>query len=137
VRKREAECGSHLYKQTAPLLRGVGSFERILFLLVFLSSVTFATPQVVRVDGSIFDASGVPVSASKDIQIKAYDAATGGSLLWTSDVYTAAVSTARFTINMDAASGSSPSLVSQIGSRTSAQGIYFQIEVDSGAANAC
>ncbi|MBS1983543.1 MAG: hypothetical protein JST16_05165 [Bdellovibrionales bacterium] len=78
---------------------------------------------------------GNPVTGSKDIQIKAYDGATGGTLLWTSNVYTTSLNTGRFTINMDAASGSSPSLVTEIGSRTSAQGIYFQIEVDSGAAN--
>ncbi|MBS1983220.1 MAG: hypothetical protein JST16_03530 [Bdellovibrionales bacterium] len=107
----------------------------MLFFLVFLSRISFATPQVVRVDGSIFDASGAPLSTNKDIQIKAYDAVSGGTPLWTSNVSTAVVNVGRFTINMDAASGSSPSLVTQIGLRTSGQGIYFQIEVDSGAAN--
>ncbi|MBS1983099.1 MAG: hypothetical protein JST16_02910 [Bdellovibrionales bacterium] len=76
----------------------------------------------------------MPVTASKDVQIKAYDAASGGSLLWTSSVYNTAVSAGKFTINLDAASGS-PSLVDRLGERTTSQAIYFQIEVDSGAAN--
>lgn len=105
------------------------------FLGLLVSFSASATPQAVRVDGSIFDAAGSPVTANRDIQIKAYDAPTGGNLLWTSDTYNAAVSSGRFTINLDAASGSAPSLVSQIGSRTSAESIYFQVEVDSGAAN--
>ncbi|MBS1983119.1 MAG: hypothetical protein JST16_03010 [Bdellovibrionales bacterium] len=99
-----------------------------------LPGVAWATPQVIRVDGSVFDSAGAPVTASKDIQIKAYDAASGGTLLWTSSVYNTSVSSGRFTINLDAAAGS-PSLVDRLGERTPSQAIYFQIEVDSGAAN--
>ncbi|MBS1983112.1 MAG: hypothetical protein JST16_02975 [Bdellovibrionales bacterium] len=94
----------------------------------------WATPQVIRVDGSVFDSAGAPVTAGKDIQIKAYDAATAGTLLWTSSVYNTSVSSGRFTINLDAAAGS-PSLVDRLGERTASQAVYFQIEVDSGAAN--
>ncbi|MBS1983120.1 MAG: hypothetical protein JST16_03015 [Bdellovibrionales bacterium] len=93
-----------------------------------------ATPQVIRVDGSVFDSTGAPVTASKDIQIKAYDAATAGTLLWTSSVFNTSVSSGRFTINLDAAAGS-PSLVDRLGERAASQAVYFQIEVDSGAAN--
>lgn len=103
--------------------------------VALLSFRVLATPQIIRVDGSIFDSAGAPMTSNKDIQIKAYDAATGGTLLWTSDVYNSAITSGRFTANMDAASGSTPSLVTQIGARTAAQGIYLQVEVDSGAAN--
>ena len=135
---RKHECGSYYNKYDAPLLKTRTGFEFILSLiiavLVVLPVSAWATPQIIRVDGSVFDNAGVPVTASKDIQIKAYDAASGGSLLWTSSVYNTAVSTGKFTINLDAAAGS-PSLVDRFGERTASQAIYFQIEVDSGAAN--
>jgi hypothetical protein len=44
------------------------------------------------------------------------------------------VNAGRFTINLDASTGS-PSLSQQLSSQTASTGIYFQIEVDSGAAN--
>lgn len=112
------------------------TFFRISFLclIVAASATSQATPQIIRVDGSVFDSAGVPVTANKDIEVKAYDAANAGSLLWTSSVYNTAVSAGRFTINLDAAAGS-PSLVDRLGERTTGQAIYFQIEVDSGAAN--
>ena len=119
------------------LLKARLFFEVLSFgflLLALLPATSHATSQIIRVDGSIFDNAGVPVAASKDIQIKAYDAASGGSLLWTSSVYNTAVSTGKFTINLDAAAGS-PTLVDRFGERTASQAIYFQIEVDSGAAN--
>lgn len=109
----------------------------VCFLLAIAtySAATFATPQILRVDGSLFESTGAPATSSKDIQIKAYDATSGGTLLWTSNVYTTSVAAGRFTINMDASSGSVPSLVTQIALRTSAQALYFQIEVDSGVDN--
>jgi hypothetical protein len=124
------------YRLPFELLRARGLlFQIFVFLSFWLPSAAQGTPSVARVDGSIFDSLGAPITGSKDIQIKVYDAASGGSLLWTSDVYTAVASTGHFTINMNAASGSSPSLVAQIGQLTASQGIYFQIEVDSGTAN--
>lgn len=93
-----------------------------------------ATPQVMRVDGSLFDNSGLPLTAGKDIQIKTYDAASGGTLLWTSTVYNTNVVGGKFTVNLNAASGS-PSLVDRLAAAGSAQGMYFQIEVDTGVAN--
>ena len=107
----------------------------LLLILSFVALKAFASPQTVRVDGSVFDSTGNPTTGNSDIRIKAYDAASGGTLLWTSNVYNAAINVGRFTINLDAASGSSPSLVAQIGARTTGQGIYFQVEVDSGAAD--
>ncbi|MBS1982884.1 MAG: hypothetical protein JST16_01825 [Bdellovibrionales bacterium] len=124
-------------KTSPPLLKARLFIEFLSFaflLLGLLPSVAQATPQVIRVDGSVFDSTGSPITASQDIQIKAYDAASGGTLLWTSSVYNTSVSSGRFTINLDAAAGS-PSLVDRFGERTASQAIYFQIEVDSGAAN--
>ncbi|MBS1983237.1 MAG: DUF1566 domain-containing protein [Bdellovibrionales bacterium] len=124
------------------LLTSVDGFvarnQGVRYALLFLSFVAlkaFATPKMVRIDGSVFDSMGSPITENRDIRIKAYDAATGGTLLWTSDVYNATINVGRFTINLDAASGSSPSLVTQVGERTAGQGIYFQVEVDSGAAD--
>ena len=105
-----------------------------LSLIGALPTVAFATPQIIRIDGSIFDDTGVPVTANKDIRISAYAAATGGSALWTSSVYNTAVTSGKFTLNLDASAGS-PSLVDKLGERLASQSIYFQIEVDSGAAN--
>lgn len=126
----------------ALVLKARGPCEFVFFFLIaaafvvaaVLPEIAWATPQIIRVDGSVFDAAGAPVTASKDIQIKAYDSASGGTLLWTSDVYNTAVTSGKFTINLDAAAGS-PSLVDRLGERTTSQAIYFQIEVDSGAAN--
>ncbi|MBS1985607.1 MAG: hypothetical protein JST16_15700 [Bdellovibrionales bacterium] len=100
----------------------------------FASFPAFATPQIVRVDGSIFDTAGLPITTNKDIRISAYAAATGGSALWTSSVYNTPLSSGRFTINLDASSGS-PSLSSRIGALAASASIWFEIEVDSGAAN--
>lgn len=131
---------SRVDKHCAPRLRperhrGSGVRLRHAVVVALLSSLSaLATPKIVRVDGSIFDSSGSPTTGSKDIQIKAYDAASGGSLLWTSSTYNTTVSSGRFTISMDASTGS-PSLVDRIGARASAEAIYFQIEVDSDAAN--
>ena len=132
---RKHECGSFFQKRG--ILNSTCVFELIFSLLLVsigFSDSAFATPQVIRVDGSIFDSSGVPTTGNKDIQIKAYDAVSGGSLLWTSSAYNTVVTTGKFTINLDAAAGS-PSLVDRFGERTASQAIYFQIEVDSGAAN--
>lgn len=94
-----------------------------------------ATPQVLRVDGAIFDADGLPLTVNRDVQIRAFDAATGGTALWSSVVQNVPVAAGRFSLLLDAAAGSSPSLLERISERSSSQGIYFQIEVDSGAAN--
>ncbi|MBS1983243.1 MAG: hypothetical protein JST16_03645, partial [Bdellovibrionales bacterium] len=119
-----------------PISNGLVRLSRaILLALTFVATSAEATPKIVRIDGSIFDASGSPFTGNKDVQITAYDAASGGSLLWTSAVSNVVVSSGRFTLNLDAASGSSPSLVARIGERTAGQAIYFQVEVDSGTAN--
>jgi alpha-tubulin suppressor-like RCC1 family protein len=93
-----------------------------------------ATPQIMRIEGSLFDSSGVPYTGSKDIRVKAYDAATAGTLLWTSSVSNTSVSNGRYSLALDATTGS-PTLVERIGARTAGQSIYFEIEVDTGAAN--
>lgn len=93
-----------------------------------------ATSQLLRVDGSIFDAAGAPLTTSKDIQMKAYDAPTGGSLLWTSSVYNTTVASGRFSLALDASSGS-PNLAERLAERSASQAIYLQISIDSGTAN--
>ncbi|MBS1983199.1 MAG: hypothetical protein JST16_03425 [Bdellovibrionales bacterium] len=103
-------------------------------LAMLLCTTAHASPQLVRVDGSIFDSAGLPMSATKDIQIKAYSAATGGSALWTSSVYTTTISTGRFTINLDASTGS-PNLVQRLAALNNGGAVYFEIIYDSGAAN--
>lgn len=104
----------------------------IAFSFIALKAAS-ATPQVVRVDGSIFDATGVPLSTNKDIQIQAYDAATGGSLLWTSAVYNTVIANGRFTVNMNAAAGT-PTLSQRVGGVASSGAIWFEVHYDTGTA---
>ena len=103
-------------------------------LLVFVSWTSQGASQVVRIDGSLFDNTGIPVTGTRDIQIKAYDASTAGSLLWTSSVYTPSISTGKFSIDLDASSGA-PSLTQRLLDTASGGQVWFQIEYDTGATN--
>ncbi|MBS1985589.1 MAG: hypothetical protein JST16_15605 [Bdellovibrionales bacterium] len=94
-----------------------------------------ATPLVAKVMGSLYDSAGLPNSTAKDIQIKLYSAASGGSLLWTSSVYnTSMFAPGRFSIAIDASSGS-PTLVQALSDILPTGNAWFQIIVDSAAAN--
>ncbi|MBS1983200.1 MAG: hypothetical protein JST16_03430 [Bdellovibrionales bacterium] len=93
-----------------------------------------ASPLVVRVDGAMFDEFGVPVTGARDIQIRAYDDAQAGTLLWTSNVYTATLNEGRFSVPMDGSTGS-PSLAYYLSTYASSAAVYFEITYDAGAAN--
>lgn len=103
---------------------------RLLAVCLIASSIVHATPQVIRVRGSLFDSSGVPYSGSKSITVKAYNAATGGTALWTSAPLTVTVSSGRFMLSLDATSGS-PSLLQRVYERTSSEKLWFEILVGS------
>ncbi|MBS1984979.1 MAG: hypothetical protein JST16_12490 [Bdellovibrionales bacterium] len=92
---------------------------------------SFATPQSIRVDGAVYDAAGLPVTGTHSMVVRAYDAATGGSLLWTSSTYSSVILGAggKFTINLDATTGS-PNLVQQMAASASSGGVYFEISYD-------
>lgn len=93
-----------------------------------------ATPQSIRIDGAIFDASGLPLTVSRDLQVKAYDVATGGTALWTSNTSIATMDNGRFTIHLDPTTGS-PSLVQRLADLPAGGAIYFEIIYDAGTAN--
>lgn len=93
-----------------------------------------AAPQTLRIDGSLFNASGAPITGSRDIQIKAFDAATGGSAVWTSSVYNTSVSGGRFSIALDATADTT-SLTSRLAAKAASGEIWFEIHYDTGTAN--
>lgn len=99
-----------------------------------LTTLAHASPQTMRIEGSLFSSAGIPFTGSKDLQVKAYAAATGGSALWTSAAANTTVTSGRYSLSLDASSGN-PSLVSVIAARTSGQAIYYEVVVDSGTAN--
>lgn len=115
-------------ERPAPLLRAA-----CLFAALFCAQVS-ATPQIVRVDGSVFNATGVPFTGTSDIQIKVYDASTAGNLLWTSSVYAASVTSGRFSIPLDTTdtSVSSPSLASRMSTAAASDAFWFEIHYDVG-----
>ncbi|MBS1984932.1 MAG: hypothetical protein JST16_12255 [Bdellovibrionales bacterium] len=100
-------------------------------LAFFIVMKVFATPQIVRVDGAVYDAAGLPVTGVHSMVVKAYDAASGGTLLWTSNTYGSVVLGAggKFTVNLDATTGS-PNLVRQMAASASSGGVYFEISYD-------
>lgn len=93
-----------------------------------------SSPAIVKIEGSLFDAAGSPYTGSRDIRIDAYDAASGGSSIWSSSVTNATISSGRFSINLDASTGS-PSLVSRIADKISSDSVWFEIVYDTGTAN--
>lgn len=112
----------------------IKSLRIAFFALCGVAARTHATPQVIRVQGNLFNASGAPYTGSKDLQIKAYDASTSGTLLWTSATTTTTVVDGHFDFTLDASSGS-PTLLEQIGLLGDSATLYFEIVYDAGAAN--
>ncbi|MBS1985670.1 MAG: hypothetical protein JST16_16040 [Bdellovibrionales bacterium] len=103
-----------------------------LLALVFGTSLrAHASPQIIRVDGAVYDSAGLPVTGTHSMVVKAYDAASGGTLLWTSNTYGSVVLGAggKFTVNLDATTGS-PNLVQQMAASASSGGVYFEISYD-------
>lgn len=105
----------------------------LVFLLGLSAHLALATPQGLKIDGSLFDNAGVPLTTNRDMKIYAYAASTGGSSLWSSSVYNVAVTSGRFSIIVDASSGS-PSLMSRFSALADSGTIWFEIEVDTGTA---
>lgn len=95
-----------------------------------------ATTQVVQVSGSIFGSTGAPLTGNRDVQIKAYDASSSGTLLWTSKIYNVTVTGGRFSLDLDTAdtSISSPSLTEKLGALSSSASAWFEVHYDSGTA---
>lgn len=60
-----------MFKRHLSLVLGLASACSI-----FNSHVSQAASQLVRIDGSLFDSTGIPVTGNKDIQIRAYDASS-------------------------------------------------------------
>lgn len=105
----------------------------IAFASLWLLKMAQASPQLLRIDGSLYDASGLPVSGQRDLQLKVYDAPSGGTLLWTSPVYLVNSTNGHFSLNLDASTGS-PSLVQRLSESSSSAPVWFEIHYDSGAA---
>lgn len=106
---------------------------RIFFsVLSFLgAALCQATPLVVRIEGNLFDSSGLATGdSSRDMKLRAYASATGGSVLWTSAVLNARVSGTRFSLVVDASQGS-PSLRDVVLARGSTESLWFEIETES------
>lgn len=103
--------------------------------LLALSSVAVATPQTYRLQASLFNGSGAPLSAATDLQIKVYSQITGGSSLWDSNVIVAQPSEAgTMTIDIDASTGS-PTLLQRLSDASSTGGLWAEIILDSGIQN--
>ncbi|MBS1985588.1 MAG: hypothetical protein JST16_15600 [Bdellovibrionales bacterium] len=115
------------------LRSGAMSFLLIACGLGGFTEKTQATPQLLKIDGSIYSSTGTVVTGNKDIKIYAYSANTGGSSLWSSSVYNATLTNGRFSIVLDASTGS-PSLMSRIAALGDTTSPWFEIEVDSGTA---
>jgi microcystin-dependent protein len=98
--------------------------------LFFVSNVK-ATPAIVRVDGVLTGSSGLAVTGSRDIRFSAYSAASGGSSLWTSPVLQASLSEGRFSVALDASSGS-PNLTAIINGLSTSGELWFEVTVDTG-----
>ncbi len=107
---------------------------RFVCLAALSPLASHAAPQVLRIDGSLFNASGAPITGSRDVQVKAYDAATGGSAAWTSSVYTADVANGRFSIALDATADTT-SLTSRLAAKAASGEIWFAIDYDTGTAD--
>lgn len=109
---------------------GLGAYKRALILpLLLLQGTAHATPQLVRVDASLFDASGIPLNGTTvSVQVGAFSAATGGSALWTSNAYNVVPSAGKFTVSLDTSTGGG--LVNQIGSLGSSAALWFEISND-------
>lgn len=107
----------------------------IAFSLAIAAATATAAPRILRVDATLANSSGAPVTGTtKDIQVKLYDALTSGTLLWTSSVSQVTVTTGRFSLSLDATSGS-PTLVDRLAALSSSTGAYFEIIVDGGTAD--
>lgn len=106
---------------------GVGLFDgRTLLSLLLFSATALATPQLVRVDGALFNASGAPLNGvTVSVQVSAFAAATGGSALWTSNTYAVVPANGRFTVALDTSTGGG--LVNQIGSLGSTTALWFEL----------
>jgi len=55
----------------------------LISILVFSSIFVFATPQIINYQGILTDSGGTPIAGSRSVEFKIWNAASGGSLLWT------------------------------------------------------
>jgi hypothetical protein len=92
-----------------------------------------AAPQRVRVDGVLATSAGLPSTGSRDVEIKAYDASTAGTLLWTSAVTQATLTEGRFSIVLDASTGGANSLMNKVSELSSTGELWFEVTIDTGA----
>lgn len=115
-------------------LQRTGALLGLLMGLGLGHGVAQASPQILRIDGSLFNASGAPITGSRDIQIKAFDAATGGSVVWTSSVYNTSVANGRFAIALDATADTT-TLTNRLATKAANGEIWFEIHYDTGSAN--
>jgi hypothetical protein len=107
--------------------------KRFLFLMFLFASIAKAAPQRVRVDGVLATSAGLPSTGSRDVEIKAYDALTAGTLLWTSAVTQATLTEGRFSIVLDASSGGTNSLMNKVSELSSTGELWFEVTIDTGA----
>ncbi len=71
------------------------------FVLFFCAATGFAAPNILNYQGTLTDNSGNPVNGSKTMVFRVYDAAAGGTALWSSSSMTVNVQNGLFNVALE------------------------------------